>query len=334
MSSSIRTIFRALTAVLLVSATASAQDRLFTPTPDGTRVVEIGAIGRFGQVLGPAPSDAFDFPGKARLYDVTTTAVTDAQTGAVLWTPNPGEVISLLTSSHDRTTVYAQTYEVAPGFVLIDRLRAIDGATGAVVAEARERYASVTWDPAGRRVLAWNYARRSFDVFTERLLPLGSVVVGNGSRCQSPDVVVSPHTGRAYISYSDATHYYGSNFANLVAVDLTANRFVGYAELGNTSTPRCGQSVMLWSAPAPPPGLSATVTGRDVTLSWIPADYAAGYVLDAGVAPSRTDLTVPLGDVTQVSFANVPPGTYYLRVRGGNRMGGGRPSNEVRVVVP
>jgi len=37
---------------------------------------------------------------------------------------------------------------------------------------------------------------------------------------------------------------------------------------------------------------------------------------------------------TVISFSGVPPGRYYVRVRGVNRRGIGPASNEVRVTVP
>ena len=52
------------------------------------------------------------------------------------------------------------------------------------------------------------------------------------------------------------------------------------------------------------------------------------------VAPGRTDLSVYLGPDSHTAFAGVPSGTYYLRLRGGNEFGGGRPSQEIRLVVP
>jgi hypothetical protein len=72
----------------LEGAAASAQDRLFTLVPEaqGSRPVEIGAISRFGQVLGPVPADVLDFPGKARLFDSSATTVTSVASGAVLFT--------------------------------------------------------------------------------------------------------------------------------------------------------------------------------------------------------------------------------------------------------
>ena len=82
----------------------------------------------------------------------------------------------------------------------------------------------------------------------------------------------------------------------------------------------------------PPTGLSATVNGSAVHLSWAaPAGAAAiGYVLEAGTGPDRTDIaTVPLGNATSFSVAGVPPGAYFVRVRASNAYGTGEPSNEV-----
>lgn len=337
MSARLRSYALAALTLALAQTTAFAQDRLFTlvPTPGGDVAVEIGAIGRFGQVLGPAPSDVLNFPGKARLFDTTATTVTNRVTGAVVFTAGATEAITSVTSTHDRTTVFVATDEPPLGFGPRNpRLRALDGSTGAVKGQVTVFYSNLTWDPVGRRLLAWNWSARAFDIFTEDLTPLGRAGM-TGSRCIDPTaVVVSPHTGRAYIGYSAGTYLYGSNLAQVFAVDLAGSRLADSVTLGDTGDPVCSWPLILWSAPAPPAGLTATVSGHDVTLAWIPADYAAGYVLDAGIASGRTDLTVPVGDTTQVSFANVPAGTYYLRVRGGNRMGGGRPSNEVRVVVP
>lgn len=94
-------------------------------------------------------------------------------------------------------------------------------------------------------------------------------------------------------------------------------------------------SVGLFTAPGPPRRVAATVgAGRTVALSWTNVGTASHFVLDVGLASGRTDLSVFVGTEPRVSFAGVPPGTYYLRVRGGNEYGGGRPSQEVRVVVP
>lgn len=90
-----------------------------------------------------------------------------------------------------------------------------------------------------------------------------------------------------------------------------------------------------------PPGMPglpvATVAGGTVQLQWTsPAvgGSATGYVLEAGAGPGLSDLgEAPVGG-TMASFANVPPGTYYVRVRAINAAGIGPASAEVVIVVP
>ena len=92
--------------------------------------------------------------------------------------------------------------------------------------------------------------------------------------------------------------------------------------------------------PAPPAGLAQDLSGTTVTLSWRPGLPAQGvptrYVLEVGSAPGRNDIFSGLDVGLQTSFgaSNVPPGTYYVRVRAGNYSGLGAPSNEVVVQVP
>ena len=71
-----------------------------------------------------------------------------------------------------------------------------------------------------------------------------------------------------------------------------------------------------------------------MTLAWTNVGEASNFVLDAGLAPGRTDLTFSIGASSPVVFPNVPSGTYYLRVRGTNAFGVSQPSNEVVLAVP
>ena len=90
-------------------------------------------------------------------------------------------------------------------------------------------------------------------------------------------------------------------------------------------------------APPAPTALAATVTGTTVSLSWTPpAGAVTGYVLEAGSAPGLANLVAGLALGPTPSFAtpNVPPGTYYVRVRAANGTLVSAPSNESVVVVP
>lgn len=92
------------------------------------------------------------------------------------------------------------------------------------------------------------------------------------------------------------------------------------------------------TAPPGPPSLSGSVSGSNVALTWIAStvgDQALRYRVEAGVeagVPTLAyDTTSP---ATALTFPNVPPGQYYVRVRGINSRGVGPASNEIRVVVP
>jgi len=54
----------------------------------------------------------------------------------------------------------------------------------------------------------------------------------------------------------------------------------------------------------------------------------ASYVVEAGLAPGTTFVTLPTTAQSMV-IPGIPPGTFFLRVRGVNREGVGTPSNEI-----
>jgi hypothetical protein len=87
--------------------------------------------------------------------------------------------------------------------------------------------------------------------------------------------------------------------------------------------------------PLAPVSLAQSVTGSLVSLSWnAPASGVAptGYVLYAGMASGRTDLSVNTGAAPGWSGA-APPGIYYVRVAARTACGVGPLSNEVVVAV-
>lgn len=89
-------------------------------------------------------------------------------------------------------------------------------------------------------------------------------------------------------------------------------------------------------APPPPTNLRASVSGATVTLAWNPAGGASGYRLEAGSAPGFADIIpgLALGAAPGIVAPNVPPGSYYVRVRAVNGSLVSVPSNEVLVTVP
>lgn len=88
--------------------------------------------------------------------------------------------------------------------------------------------------------------------------------------------------------------------------------------------------------PVGPSGLTAAVSGTNVHLTWSApsapaAEMPTSYHLEAGSAPGLSNLvSVNVGNVTSFTAA-VPPGTYYVRVRGVSARGVSDASGEVLV---
>ena len=95
----------------------------------------------------------------------------------------------------------------------------------------------------------------------------------------------------------------------------------------------CIAAGVLLSPPRAPSDLIANVSGRHVTLTWTDPGDTSEFELEAGVAPGRRDLAVRVGRSTTFAAPDVPPGTYYVRVRAINEIGTSPPSNELAVVV-
>ena len=89
--------------------------------------------------------------------------------------------------------------------------------------------------------------------------------------------------------------------------------------------------------PGEPEDVAAVVNGTAVTFTWaapLTGGPAAGYVVEAGSGPGLDDLArAPVAGVS-VTAPNVPPGTYFVRVRAVNGAGIGAASAELQVVVP
>ncbi len=90
-------------------------------------------------------------------------------------------------------------------------------------------------------------------------------------------------------------------------------------------------------APAAPTNLRAVTDGFNVQFTWSAPSVAAGgaatsYILEAGVSPGTTIVTIPVNTTSYLAAA-VPPGTFYVRVRGVNAAGTGAPSAEVVLTV-
>lgn len=92
------------------------------------------------------------------------------------------------------------------------------------------------------------------------------------------------------------------------------------------------------SAPGAPGGLTGSVTGTTVTLTWSPpsgSDPAASYVVEAGSSSGASDLaSFDTGSADpSLTVPDVPAGVYYVRVRARNAAGTSAASNQTVVTV-
>ena len=87
--------------------------------------------------------------------------------------------------------------------------------------------------------------------------------------------------------------------------------------------------------PGPPRSLNAVTDARGVVITWL-APVIGGaplsYIVEAGLAPGAADMTLPAAETALIVPA-VPPGHYYLRVRGINAAGTGVASREFELTV-
>jgi hypothetical protein len=82
--------------------------------------------------------------------------------------------------------------------------------------------------------------------------------------------------------------------------------------------------------PASPTGLGQTWQGTVVTLTWNAAAGATSYVIEAGSRSGVADLARISTGSNRLSV-DVPPGTFYVRVRAVSAAGESAPSNEIVV---
>lgn len=87
--------------------------------------------------------------------------------------------------------------------------------------------------------------------------------------------------------------------------------------------------------PGPPADLEAVNVPGGVRFTWsVPARGApaTSYLFDAGLTPGTRFVTLPVGS-TSLTVPGVPPGTFFIRVRGVNAAGAGAPSPELALLV-
>ena len=109
---------------------------------------------------------------------------------------------------------------------------------------------------------------------------------------------------------------------------------------GSSHSRTCGYfpGVGIAAPPLPPENVKVSVTNRRVTLSWQLAAHSPAantYAIDASFQPGGPVVATLLTNSDQTMFTvdAVPPGSYYLRVRGVNAIGASEVSAEQQVLV-
>lgn len=138
----------------------------------------------------------------------------------------------------------------------------------------------------------------------------------------------------ANLSLGNVTAFAASAPPGVYHVRTRAHNACGTSAPSNEVVVTLGGPVQV---PQPPTGLTASVVGRNVTIQWTPptsGGLPSGYQLEAGYAPGLANAAVIQTAAAVLYAPNVPPATYYVRVRSGNSAGLGAPTADLVVTVP
>jgi hypothetical protein len=142
--------------------------------------------------------------------------------------------------------------------------------------------------------------------------PIGLILAPNGALSGTPSGRVTNHTFK--VCAVDTT---GTNRCPTVTISIL---------------PREGSECTV--APAPPTGVSVSVTGTTVAVNWSGANGATSYVLEAGTVPGSTNaFNSDIGNLTSLTAPGIPLGTFYIRIRAKNACGTSAVSSEVTARV-
>jgi hypothetical protein len=83
--------------------------------------------------------------------------------------------------------------------------------------------------------------------------------------------------------------------------------------------------------PGNPTGLAVTWSGTVATLTWNPSSGATRYDIEAGSTAGSSNIAVINVGATTRYVVDVPPGTYFVRVRAASATAVSGPSNEIVV---
>jgi len=323
-------------------------DEIVSLSPSGTHVLPVtSGLTPVGVSLdgGRLFAVAVTSEGPPRQYELR---VIDSATGAPLGAMPIGSDVIQVVPAPDETSVWVLSQSLV-GVTYTPILRQLSVPSGAT----RLSIPLPTW--SGVSIIAPRIEgvddtmSRVVVSLTTTILPPGNVAAGE---LLTFDAISGAEVGRVPLE--------GISSSNL---DAGAGTVLSYsASLTFRPTPRCGpgwlhvtsaatgQEVsraaigtdaclkVAFAAPPVPPVLNAPVLtpNRTATLSWARSpELTQGFTVEAGSAPGLSNLAfVPVMTGTTLTVPNVPPGTYYVRVRAWNYIGPSVPSNEFAVVVP
>jgi predicted phage tail protein len=157
--------------------------------------------------------------------------------------------------------------------------------------------------------------------------PSSSYLVEAGSATGAANIATLPVQTRSFTFVPVPNGFYFLRVRAVNAAGVSPPSAEAMIVVGNVASP-----------PGAPNFSSHDVAGSTVTLSWQAPTVgtATTYIVEAGSAPGLANLAVAnTGNANlTASFAGVPPGTYYVRVRAANVLGAGVVSNERTIVVP
>lgn len=295
---------------------------------------------RFGSPFGPEPAVA------AYAYDAQRLVVGRCNSGQMVsdyvavdvgHPRRPTRVLPIPTSaplpglvlSSDGTRLYVKSLDA----FLTNRTEAYDVGTGTQLGTTTSAGSDLRWDEAFDGLLSSSggaFTPSLVQLYGRSLEPLGAASFFS-NHCPVT-VQASAHTGRIYVTRNGTA----STGAEPVVVEAYAGQPLRLVASGLPTpgpTLSC-QGAVLRTAPGAPRGLAATVVGSTVTFDWANVGAASTFILEAGSAPGRTEASLWLGPDSEFTIGGVPPGAYYVRVRGANEFGGGRASPDILVVVP
>ena len=215
---------------------------------------------------------------------------------------------------------------------------ALDGRTGVLVAEsASYRISRMVLDEPRRLLLFDGSPPQALSAETLELVAQLPVINWTGGLRAQRVLPGRWMTGAYVVRDSLAGPFYGCGSFEIGALSPWGG-VQAYANLRQHLFPwlvdECFPHIHLLRSPFAPEALSVAVSGRRVRLSWRNPGDVSDFEIQAGLAPGETALTQRVrGRDDSVAFGNVPPGTYHVRVRAYNEIGGSPLSNEIAVTV-